>query len=267
MNVLADDAPVPVSQTVKSESDGSTSPPDGNGQKIPLPIDPHIASSSKCRGACGSDCPSTCISQPDLKICVEDKSGKFHEYWKYTGIIECGSAEGCRVHDKCYDDCAFDLSPMTCRRVCDKDCTDKYGSEPCALWVVGRGDFDSYILYSNPPVSDGGFLAGPCPNNKISSVLPKSMRECENGGSEICGTWTLQGNQYMAKWDNGASATLTIANWGDSGVVVTRYDSEGSSRGLSARYEGKLNGNKIENGKVTWTWNGRAWSGTWNANW
>jgi hypothetical protein len=148
---------------VKS-ADGTTSPPAGDGQKIPLPIDPHIPSGSKCRGTCGADCPSTCKSKPDMKICVEDQWGKFHEFWKYTGIIECGSAEACRVHDQCYDDCAGDPAPATCRRVCDKDAYDKYGFNELTSWVAGNGPFDSYILYSDKPVSDGGFLAGPCPS-------------------------------------------------------------------------------------------------------
>jgi hypothetical protein len=145
-------------------ADGTTSPPAGDGQKIPLPIDPHIPSGSKCRGACGADCPSSCKSKPDIKICVEDQWGKFHEFWKYTSIIECGSAEACRIHDQCYDDCAGDPAPATCRRVCDKDAYDKYGFDELTSWVSGNGPFDSSILYSDKPVSDGGFLAGPCPS-------------------------------------------------------------------------------------------------------
>jgi hypothetical protein len=145
-------------------ADGSTSPPAGDGRKVPLPIDPHIASGSKCRGTCGYDCPSTCKSKPEMKICVEDQWGKFHEYWRYAGVIECGSAEACRVHDQCYDDCAGDPAPATCRLVCDKDNYDKYGFDELTSWVSGNGPFDSYILYSDKPVSDGGFMAGPCPS-------------------------------------------------------------------------------------------------------
>jgi hypothetical protein len=100
-----------------------------------------------------------------------------------------------------------------------------------------------------------------------TNCYPQTLHECENGGSDICGTWTLQGNQYYANWENGATATLNVDSWGASGVVITRYDSGGSSAGLSARYEGQLNGNAIGNGKVTWTWNGSTWGGTWNANW
>lgn len=98
-------------------------------------------------------------------------------------------------------------------------------------------------------------------------TLPQSLDECETYTSTVCGTWTLQSGQYSASWDNGATAMITVENWGTTGVVLTRYDSGGSSAGLSARYEGQINGNTIENGKVTWTWKGSTWSGTWNANW
>jgi len=100
-----------------------------------------------------------------------------------------------------------------------------------------------------------------------SSSVPYSLHECENGGREICGTWTLQGNQYYANWENGATATLTVDSWGASGVVINRHDYGGTSAGLSARYEGQLNGNAIENGKFTWTFEGSTHSGTWKANW
>jgi hypothetical protein len=61
---------------------------------------------------------------------------------------------------------------------------------------------------------------------------------------------------------NGATATIKVENWDTTGVVLTRYYSTGTSAGLSARYQGQLNGNKIENCVVTWTWNGNTWSGT-----
>jgi hypothetical protein len=115
-------------------------------------------------------------------------------------------------------------------------------------------------------------LAGDCSSmqkleKEGTGGYPQTIRECENGGSEICGTWTRQGNQYVANWDNGATATVNIVSWDDLWVVLKRYDSGGSSAGLTARYFGQLNGNKIEGGTVTWTLNGNKWSGTWSANW
>lgn len=98
------------------------------------------------------------------------------------------------------------------------------------------------------------------------SSVPQSLQECETYTSEICGKWTRMGDQFNAQWDNGASAALNVERWDNGAVVLTRYDTEGSSAGLSARYEGRCTGNHVE-GTVTWTWNGSTWSGTWNANW
>jgi len=98
------------------------------------------------------------------------------------------------------------------------------------------------------------------------SSIPQSLQECETYTSEICGTWTRMGDQFNAKWDNGASATLNVERWDNGVVVLTRHDTVGSSAGLTARYEGRCTENHVE-GMVTWTWNGSTWSGTWSANW
>lgn len=99
-----------------------------------------------------------------------------------------------------------------------------------------------------------------------SSSVPQSLQECETYTAEICGTWTRMGDQFNAQWDNGASATLNVERWDNGAVVLTRHDTEGSSAGLTARYEGRCTGKHVE-GTVTWTWNGSTWSGTWSANW
>jgi hypothetical protein len=108
------------------------------------------------------------------------------------------------------------------------------------------------------------------PTSNNPTGLPGSLQECDTSltsTSKTCGTWTLQGNQYYANWENGATAILTVDSWDASGVVINRHDYGGTSAGLSARYEGQLNGNAIENGKSTWTFEGSTHSGTWTANW
>jgi hypothetical protein len=97
--------------------------------------------------------------------------------------------------------------------------------------------------------------------------IPSSLNECETYTSKISGIWTLDGDQINAKWDNGAIATLKVQNWDPNKVILIRHDSEGVSSGLSARYEGQISRNKIEDGSVTWTWKGSTWRGTWKANW
>ncbi len=122
---------------------------------------------------------------------------------------------------------------------------------------------DAFGEITNPSSSTGtAYTTQP----DAGSSVPQSLRECETYTSEICGTWTRSGDQFNAQWDNGASATLNVDSWDNGVVVLTRHDTGGSSSGLSARYEGRCTGNHVE-GKVTWTWNGSTWSGTWSADW
>lgn len=232
-----------------------------DGQTIPKLIDPQIASGSLCRGACGEDCPSTCTSQPDITICADDLSGNCHYTWTYTGVISCGSSNFCRWHDKCYDRLADEERSTRLNKLteCDQYCSGS--TADCYSWMNGGGPYDSQLLFSNPPIRRGP-LSGPCAETQS---LPQTINECENGGTNICGTWTLVGsNQYDAKWENGAEATLNVVSWDASSVVIERND---KAESFSGHYEGQLNGNNIKNGKVTWSQNGNSWSGTWNANW
>jgi hypothetical protein len=102
------------------------------------------------------------------------------------------------------------------------------------------------------------------PSPGSTGVLPFSIQECETYGETACGTWTLNGDHFDARWDNGATATLTIERFDDNEVIFNRRD---NNQDFAARYVGRrLSGNKIE-GTVTWTAGGRSWSGTWTANW
>lgn len=113
-----------------------------------------------------------------------------------------------------------------------------------------------------------GSTGQPPAGNTGSGRIPNVIRECEVYNGTVCGTWTLQGNQFQATWDNGAKAVLAVVQFDDQQVVITRGDTSDSfSRNLSATYTGKLSGNQILDGKVTWTQDGRTWSGTWRASW
>ncbi len=177
------------------------------------------------------------------------------------GLSELGALAGIPIPDEPF---GFRDSILASRR--DALNALAAGGAGSSWWYCPCGDgavfydwaaFDAHWSANHP----NGCVQG------TAGYYPQTLHECENGGSDICGTWTLQGNQYIANWDNGATATLNVESWGASNVILTRNDAGGSSAGLSARYEGQINGNKIENGKVTWTLNGNTWSGTWNANW
>jgi len=122
---------------------------------------------------------------------------------------------------------------------------------------------DTFGDFNNPLASTGNTYS---PQPDAGSSIPQSLQECETYTSEICGRLTRVGDRFNAQWNNGASATLIVERWDDDALVLTRQDAQGSSAGLTARYEGVPIGNHVE-GSVTWNWNGATWCGTWTADW
>jgi len=103
----------------------------------------------------------------------------------------------------------------------------------------------------------------------IPSEPPETWKECEDSSVRICGTWTYNDfNQtFNAVWDNGAQATLKLTKFDSQGVRIRRNDQAGASKGLQAEYTGRITPTGIADGKVTWVWGDRSWSGTWSATW
>jgi hypothetical protein len=95
-------------------------------------------------------------------------------------------------------------------------------------------------------------------------------KECElnlQTGSNICGTWDLDlaRNLIVAKWSNGAAATMTITRYGGGMIEIVRRDPPSTATpGLTATYSGTIAGRKAT-GTVSWNWNNRSWTGTWSA--
>lgn len=120
-----------------------------------LPVNPGIPSRALCRGACGPDCPATCVAGPGTSTCHEWQTADCQWHAKVCNYTtrRCGSHAGCRVHDACYDACATRGWPAGCRRGCDVACIRRWGVRRCNAWRRGLGPFDSTIEYANPPTS------------------------------------------------------------------------------------------------------------------
>jgi hypothetical protein len=102
------------------------------------------------------------------------------------------------------------------------------------------------------------------PRRHAPYILPARLSECE---SQVCGTWTLSGKTGRAQWPSGAVAALQVERYDFDGITIRRTDDAGQTRGLTAIYTGKVEGNHID-GKVTWTWPGhwdKSPSSTWFA--
>lgn len=121
-----------------------------------VPEDQHLASGSKCRGACGSDCPGTCKLGSEVHN-IKDTTGKSIAKCKYE-YRECGSHPACRWHDLCYDTCAATKKEKelctgggTCHCKCDTVVLNQYGAAAAYSWMNGGGPYDKYIKFYTQP--------------------------------------------------------------------------------------------------------------------
>ncbi len=99
-----------------------------------------------CRGACGPDCPrgasaqdgSTNCAITEEWQCLVDGSGKNTGEAQLWEHFECGTAEGCRQHDSCYDQCnqthgcGFSFAAAACRHAMGSG--NRLEQAQCATW-------------------------------------------------------------------------------------------------------------------------------------
>ncbi len=151
-------------------SEDCTAPPTNCpiGGTAPELLDPAIASGSKCRGACGPDCPDTCMKMPEYQECVPDVEGKCVYVCTYSNVLQCGIHSGCQTHDACYDTCAAEKGESRmcylgglCHCSCDWDCVSKYGPINCVEWMLGYGPTQGEVAYSSTPLRSGPFKSCP----------------------------------------------------------------------------------------------------------
>ncbi|MBS3813070.1 hypothetical protein KGY64_04520, partial [Candidatus Bipolaricaulota bacterium] len=127
--------------------------------------DPGIPSGSKCRGACGPNCPGTCTDADDVQLLLRDpeEPGSYF-LLTYSGVKRCGTHEGCRWHDWCFDRCEevygeSDSITGPCHAICNAS-AEYYGTVattedrgPTSTisaynWYKGEGPFDRYWLFA-----------------------------------------------------------------------------------------------------------------------
>jgi hypothetical protein len=166
------DTPLCIVSPTPDEDECAPIPPEcpiggGPGVSAPMLLDPAIASESKCRGACGPDCPKSCEEMEDKTICMPDSKGKCFYVCTYSNVLSCGAHDGCETHDDCYDACAAQGEDRMCylaglcHCACDLGCYFKYGPGSCWDWMNGNGDTQRHQLYSSPPLRSEPLKACP----------------------------------------------------------------------------------------------------------
>jgi hypothetical protein len=101
---------------------------------------------ARCRGTCGAGCDSRSCTTEYEWTCVADGTKQAQR------VKTCGTHEGCRVHDSCYDSCndywgCGTWAAASCRRACDNQCTAVNSELDCASWMQGGEPYDEVISY------------------------------------------------------------------------------------------------------------------------
>ena len=145
--------------------------------------DPSITSGALCRGTCGADCADgSCDGERrDLVVC--ENSGEGHIWHTYVGYETCGSHQGCRDHDACYDMMAdtiwgfggFMIGPGY--RACDLDAVCQHGFQTSVGWAGGGGPYDQRLRYADYAYSTPGCI-GPCPETAEGAEGEEIRQTC-----------------------------------------------------------------------------------------
>ncbi len=131
-----------------------------------------------CRGACGGGCPDSC-NESVAYACTDSA------HLQRIVTYDCGTNQGCRVHDDCLDACVRKGTGVKeCSQQCDADVIQNYGLESGMSWLSGGGPYDGRITFEyTREAPDALEPAFRCPTG--------ATREC--GATSGCktaeGTW------------------------------------------------------------------------------
>ena len=189
-----------------------------------------------CRGACGPDCIRTNCNCTEEWRCEKDtttgENTGYRELWHI--FYNCGTHQGCRLHDDCYDQCDRDFSgwrafvckhcsnPDRCDNIyfCDRDCLIDYGYSNCLSWMLGYGPFDperETFEYSKMFVLN----RIECPSHCTYSISPTSASFTSEGGTGFVMIHTNFNDCPWTAISNENWITITSDTSGSGGGPVT----------------------------------------------
>jgi hypothetical protein len=98
-------------------------------------------SANRCRGACGAGCPDSCAQTVSYECMDSSQLRRIVSH-------ECGTHQGCRVHDDCLDACSQNSAQGdNCQAQCDAAAMERFGIESSASWLIGGGPYDGQISF------------------------------------------------------------------------------------------------------------------------
>jgi hypothetical protein len=121
-------------------------------RRSPKLKDPGAPGGALCRGACGVDCPPTCKWVGTYR--EEYVLGNTGYLVEFPNAILCGTHEGCRWHDSCFDVAVGQgENPLSApiHSYCNLKALEKYGREKTMDWMQGRGPYDGWWYFVDNP--------------------------------------------------------------------------------------------------------------------
>ncbi len=120
---------------------------------------------NQCRGACGAGCPRSCAKAVSYECMDSPRLRRIVTY-------ECGTHQGCRVHDDCLDKCMQSGDQGgDCSSQCDIEIMNRFGFDRAGSWLVGNGPFDGRISFEY--------------THDVPDALEPAFR-CPDGASRQC---------------------------------------------------------------------------------
>lgn len=96
---------------------------------------------NQCRGACGAGCPRSCSKTVSYECTDSPRLRRVVTY-------QCGTHQGCRVHDDCLDRCMQSGEQgQSCPTQCDAEIMDRFGFKEAGSWLTGGGPYDGRISF------------------------------------------------------------------------------------------------------------------------
>lgn len=174
------------SSSTQSSARCATSPkvPLGRGTRQVPRLKYEGAGASGCRHACGAGCPNTCETLGTYREVMQiDGCSVLVEF---PNAIKCGTHEGCRWHDDCFDSCRqsgergqFDMFLGPCHNQCSNEAFQRWPAYT-PRWMLGFGPYQGYLYFSDQPIVRA---VVPQPGSElIDSLVPQ----------DYIGSWVLR---------------------------------------------------------------------------
>ncbi len=118
-------------------------------------------------------------------------------------------------------------------------------------WKMGKVTGEKVFTLTWETASPAAVASEACPGGLTKMPPFSAMLVCDGyciaTGSHDLSTWIFSGSKGIANWTGGSKASLTIQEWSEGKLVISREDApDSNTAGVSAVYRGSVCGDTIK---------------------